>query len=249
MSQKQQRRLSKNASIYRTFAIIAILIISIWAVSIFFRIVEIQVSGASYYSKEDIISVSGIMLGNSLLFIDPQYAQNNIMQQKPIVHEVRVERAPPHRVIIQVFESRPIAVVEHENSFLIIDSSARVMEISPVAPQGLVEIRGFIAENPAEGQVMTPYDGVQSRLGILAEVLSAMETTGICDMVSYLDVTSIARVFFDYGMVSVMLGAPDRVEVKLGSIEEFLYDRDICPLTTAGRIDMSHRSEWFWNAE
>ena len=246
---KRLKRSSRNATIFTAVAMTCIIIISIFAVGIFFRVAEIEVSGASHYLKENIISASGINPGDNLFTLNPQYARASILDEMPIIYDIRVQRELPHRAIIYVYKSRAIATVQHEDYYLVVDSRARVLEKTQNAVQGLIEIRGFGAANPTLGAAIIPDDGVLSRLRILTEVLSAMENTEICEEVSYLDVTNIARVSFDYGRVTIFLGSPENVEVKLRRIEAAFSTYGVDPHTTRGRLDLSHRTDVRWISE
>ena len=242
MSKVKKSHSGKGAVIYILVAVLCIAALSSFGVGVFFRILYIDVEGAIVHSPDDIISASELEIGSGMFSFNIQDTQLKLREDKPLIYEVTISRVLPNRILIEVYESIPFAKVEHNDGTLIIDSSGRVLEIARTAPSGLIEIRGFEAIAPQEGSILRTDAGEQSRLTHMIDILRAMQSTGIYDRVTFLDVTSIARVFFDFDEIRIDLGAPDNVVHKLSRLENALNDSR--EPGARGRFDMSHSVIW-----
>ena len=109
------------------FAPLAFLIICaalVFAMSVFFRVSRITVTGNALYTEEEITTAAGIEKGDNLFFINRFSAIARIRARLPYIETVSIERALPNRVTITVSESRAIAYVTAETGCWVIDRAA-----------------------------------------------------------------------------------------------------------------------------
>jgi cell division protein FtsQ len=249
VKQKKQRRRSKSAAMYIPIAVLLVLFLTIFGTSVFLNITEIEVAGASRYSEEEIIRAAGISLGDNMLLIDRINAMRRVTSSLPYIDTVNIKHLPPDTIRIEVKESVPFASVVFEGRTLIINSSGRVLEQTGAAPAGLIEIRGVTPVLPIAGNRLAVEAGAETRLAHMIDVLRsierAIEREDIQNAVSYLDVTNIANITFEYlGRFRVALGGPDDVQFKLSRLTETISDlAEKTEISTArGRLDMSNPS-------
>ena len=225
MKIRKQRRFSTSAVLYIPVSVLLILFLFISGISVFLKIIEIEVVGASIYTADDICSASGLKLGDNILFMDTQAVARSIRLDKPYIKDVEITRVPPSAVRIKVTESAALAMIITPEHVLIIDSECRVLQISEVAQEGLIEIRGFIPDAPSEGSALKakPEPGAETQLGHLKNVLDAIESAGIKNDVSYLDVSNISKVNFGYsGRFRVFSGSLINVSRILRQLPEYV---------------------------
>jgi len=216
METGRQRRVSKSAAIYIPIGALVIILLTILGISSFLSITDIEVIGATRYTADDIISVSGIGTGDNLLFLDTEFAERRIITAMPFVSTVSISRIPPNSVLIEVSESVPIAAVSARGDILVIDSSGRILEQVNRMPEGIIEIRGITPVDAAPGMLLRTAPEGEMQLQYMRDVLVALEREGITDDVSYLDVTHIAQINFGYmGRFRVILGDPSNLRQKL----------------------------------
>jgi len=219
MENRKQRRVSRSAMMYIPFGVLLVAIISIMGISSFLRIMVIEVEGATRYSSAEIISASGIGVGDNLLFLDTDAAQRRIMLAMPFIREVNVLRALPDGIMIEIFESEPIASIEDSGDLLIIDVTGRILERTDKAPDGLIEVRGITPLDPVEGGQLRTAPGGEMQLQYMRDVLSAMERERIVQDVTFLDITHISQINFGYlGRFRVILGGPSNIRGKLEAL-------------------------------
>ena len=110
-SKPSERRESKSPrrTLYRPLTFFLIIVAIIFTMSVFFKVEKIDVSGNSKYSKEQIISASGIHTGDNLFFINRIGAGSRVVVKLPYIDSVKITRSLPNRVTITVEESKAVA--------------------------------------------------------------------------------------------------------------------------------------------
>ena len=109
-------------------AIVFALISVILVVRSFMRVSEIDVTGYSSYSSEDIITATGIKMGDKLYSIDKSEIARNIMRDCPYVSSVNVKFRFPNTVKIDLECYTAVWYVEIEGDFYSLDAELRVLE-------------------------------------------------------------------------------------------------------------------------
>ena len=230
MVKKKARRESKSAFAYISVAVLLIMGLTVYGTSVFLKIIVIEVVGASKYLDEDIIRASGLMIGDSLLFMDKDSVSQRILASMPSIDEANIEIILPDRVRINVNETTAIAAFYYSGSAIMINSAGRVLEQRDHVPLGLIEIRGFTPTEASVGRMVSTGLGDETKLRYLIETLEAMERGGIHDNVSLVDVTNIAHVTFQYyERFTVILGTTENIENKLDSLPEIITQIETSP--------------------
>jgi len=242
-----QKRVSKSALVYISVGSLLIVFLSLFGVSVFLRILEIEIDGLSMYSEDEIILASGIEAGDSLMFFNASAVEQRIHSEMPFINDVKISRLPPNGVRIEVTESLAIATIATQDGILVIDSSGRVLKSSDTAPSGLIEVIGLIPTEGTEGSQLKVQVGGEMQLQYMKDVLLAIEREGIQSGVSYLDVTNISIINFGYqDRFKVILGGPSNARSKLSQLPGFIEGIN-SELSTdvKGDINMSDPSgEW-----
>ena len=246
MGNKKPRRQSKSAAVYIPVAVLLVSLLVMSGISVFLRIVDIEVSGASLYTKEEIIVASGIALGDNMLFINAGNIQQRIYSAMPYIDEVSVEVSLPDIVRISISEAAPMAWIKFSGGVVVVDSKCKILEIIDFIPDGLIEIIGFSPANITVGNDLKASPGDDTRLSSVKDVLTAIELEGVYKDISSIDVANIAYISFSYGgRFNVILGKPDNMQYKMSVLKEFIASREEeSSNDETGTIDMSVRGQW-----
>jgi hypothetical protein len=214
---KKVRRRRRGAVIYTPIAVLLIGIIIIFGVSVFFRITDVQISGATKYTNDQILQMSGIKDGDNLLFVDKAAVAQAIGQGLPYLSEVVVEKDIPNRIVIKVAESKPLAAVKFDGDWWVIDQNARVLEKSDtIGISGKIIVSGLTPKAAGAGVVIAVDDSEKTKLQYLINVLSALESAGMNDRVSTLDVSNITDLTLEVdGRFTVSFGNGENAAYKL----------------------------------
>lgn len=76
----------------------------------FFKLERIEVSRLRKLSRDEIISLAGVRLGDSLLELDPRHVAEQL-EKNPWVEQLRIRRRFPRTLSIEITERVPVAVV------------------------------------------------------------------------------------------------------------------------------------------
>ncbi|MDR0446767.1 MAG: FtsQ-type POTRA domain-containing protein [Oscillospiraceae bacterium] len=217
---RKSGRRRRGAAVYAPVAALLVLFIIIFGISVFFRVERIEVTGNRRYTADEVISASGIEMGDNLFFIDVDAAALRIRGAMPYVALVRIERRAPDSAIIAITESRAIAAVAEGGSFWKIDEKGRALERTDFGgTAGLIRVTGFSPSTPREGEQIEVEESYETQKGFLLDVLSAIVSRGVAEDISNLDVANISAITFTYkGAVRVNIGGGDNAMYKLEQV-------------------------------
>ncbi|MCL2391484.1 MAG: FtsQ-type POTRA domain-containing protein [Oscillospiraceae bacterium] len=223
-----QRRVSKSAAIYIPIGVLLVVAFTLLGISSFLSIMDIEVEGAAGYTADEIIYASGISVGDNLLFLDTEAAERRITAAIPFVREATISRMLPDKLLIEVYESTPIAWIEiSDDEIIVIDITARVLQTIDFIPYGLLEVRGVSPAEAIEGRQLRAEIGGDMQLQHMRDILTAFEREGMARDVYYLDMTHVSQISFGYmGRFRVLLGDPSNLRQKLNALPEAIVTID-----------------------
>jgi len=214
MTGYKKRQLSKSSTIYIALGVLLIAVMTIAGTSAFMSATDFIVDGASVYTADEIVEASGLSVGDNLLFINAQNASQNIRELLPFVNAVHITRKLPDTIHIEITESIAIAYIFFAGEYYIIDSSGRVLEriesredsLLTITNEKLIEIRGVEIEETPVGRNLRAVFGTETKLQYMLDVLIGLEREELEHDVSFLDVSNIVNVHFNYlGIYNVIL--------------------------------------------
>ncbi len=232
---KQDRQ--RGNGIYATAAFIIIAAACVLGVGIFFKVSVIEVIGNSIYEAERIIEVSGIEYDTSIFFINASESAARIKQALPYADDVRVIPSLPDSVTIEIVESFPLAYIEVNGKLWLVDKNARFLEETTLSGiEGKLEIRGITADSAEEGATIDLGDRGGVRLQYMQDVLTSILESGLREGVTYLDMTTVSDIRFDYYNYTINVGSGEDLDNKFWTLEMFLEEHGN---DGSGIIDMS----------
>jgi cell division protein FtsQ len=251
----QPKVFNRNRLLLQLLIICASVLAMVMAMSVFFKVDVIKVSGAKAYSEWDVREASGIEIGDNLLTFSEPRASGQIQAKLPYVNEVRIGIKLPDTVIIYIEELEVAYAAKCSNGiWWLITSEGRVVEqIDDVRAESYTKIEGITLDNPVvnesavavedspqgvdpsqsteETQVVTVTNA--QRLSAALTILQALENNGIVGEAASVNVTNLNAIVLWYGTrFQVNLGDISNVDVKIawmntaiGQLSE--YDRGI----------------------
>ena len=109
---KQNKRRRLKRSVRRALAVIglvllAVAIVAVLCLTVFFKIENITVTGSKVYDTEKVLSVCTIETGENLFLADTDKAAQQLQQALPYVYSAKIKRKLPGTVQIQVTDAAP----------------------------------------------------------------------------------------------------------------------------------------------
>jgi cell division protein FtsQ len=221
----------RNRLLLRLATVFAIVLALVLAMSVFFRVEHIQVSGMDQYTAWEISQASGISEGDSLFSLELPGAAARIMELD-YVKDVRISIRLPNMVLIEVTEVRvSYAIKGAGEDWWLVNSNGRITAKAEKGTEDqYTKILGIQLDNPKEGEqakaLETTAPGVDenggtipvtvtdaNRLSTTFEIMDYLERNSIIGQAKSIDVRDLGNLEFWYG---------EQYQVKLGDANQLL---------------------------
>ena len=127
----QFRRTRKNHSRFRWLLIVVFFVVCMFAgyffaISPFFAVKEIAVTGNAQISSQRIIQLSGIENGTNIFAVNED-AVERWLRIEPKIQSVDISRSLNGKIVIKITERKAVAVISVDNAFIDIDIKGRIL--------------------------------------------------------------------------------------------------------------------------
>ena len=223
--------LARGKLMLRLATVAAIVIAIVLAMSIFFKVEHIEVSGVEKYSAWDISQVSGIREGDHLMSFGIAGAAAKI-KTLPYVKDVRIGIKLPNTVLITVTEVEvTYAVKAQDESWWLISSAGQVVAkaeegeqelhtkllgvhlLNPVVGQSAVAQETQSPTVDADGNTIPVTDTAAKHLSVILDLTEYLEQNRIIGKAESIDVNNLGDIQLWYG---------EQYQVKLGDTTDML---------------------------
>lgn len=100
----------------------------ILALTMFFNISEITVTGDTVYSADDVTSSSGVSIGDNLIFISKSKINEQITTELPYVGSVKIKRHLPTGLELIITKTDAVYAVVINGYYTLLDANGKVLE-------------------------------------------------------------------------------------------------------------------------
>lgn len=228
----------RNRLLLRLATVAAVVLALVLAMSVFFRVEHIQVSGMDQYTAWDISQASGIKKGDSLFSLGLPGAAARI-KELDYVKDVRIGIRLPNMVIIDIAEVRvTYAVKAQDNAWWLVDSGGRIIEKAEEDTQdNYTKILGVHLLNPKAGEQSVAQETATPevdengntipvtvtaahRLTVALNIADYLEANGIIGQAASIDVNDLGNIQFWYGQqYQVKLGDENQLSHKVSLVK------------------------------
>lgn len=232
---------NRNKLVLQLVSVTAVVLALVMAMSIFFRVERITVSGANVYGEWKVREASGIQEGDYLLTFSRARASGKIIAELPYVDRVRIGIKLPDTVNIVIEELDVVYAIQADDGlWWLISSQGKVVEMTdPGAAANYTKVLGVTLEAPEMGEigiakesgtVPTAQTDAQGnvvgtvpvvitnaeRLEVALQILQALELNDIVGEAASVDVTDMNNIELWYGtQYQVQLGNTSRMDYKI----------------------------------
>lgn len=223
MSTRQKRDKEKNNGVrgfvFTSVSFIVICAALVLGMSVFFRVSNIEVVGADRYTKDEIVSASGIKDGDNLVFINRTAISERLYAKLMYIGDITIKRKLPNTVVIDISESGPIAVLESDSGLWLVDRNCRLAEQCQTQDaENYIKIIGLSGVNAKKGEIVSVEDEDKPKKDFVIAILSALTDKNMTGDVSSIDVSNVSNAELEYldGRFVVKLGLNEKIEYKIG---------------------------------
>lgn len=194
-----KRRRGSFSFLYKLLAFVLICTAVALALTLFFRIRTIEVSGNSRYTREDVIAAADVAEGDNLFLLNKYNAADRIRKALPYVETVQFRRSLPDGLSIIITEcTDPAAIVQDGKAYLLCDRGSIVDEVTPAAAKQRMQIRGVTLLEPSVGAPARAAEGQELALEQLLALLGALDSRGMAGDVSLIDMSDPSQIVLRY---------------------------------------------------
>lgn len=185
--------------LYQILSVILILAAVIGGSILFFRVEEIEVVGSNKYSAEQILAAAAVEENSNLLLLPKRSIEKRITESFPYVDGVTVKRILPTTVKLEIHECLPLATVQSEGAWWILDAGGKVLERTEESlASGYIQLAGLTLVEPQVGAYAQVEETSESMFQALKGILTALEEGGVSGNANWIDVTSRTEVDMGY---------------------------------------------------
>ena len=184
----RRRRRGSLGPLLRVLSVLLTAVAVVAALTLFFKVDQVVVSGNSRYSAEEIIEVSGVEQGDNLILMDKYHIAEKLYTELPYITEVRINRKLPDVLMVEVVETQAVAAIKGGSSTWLMDSSGKLLEVvSASMAEKYITLEGLTAESPAiSGKLKLGEESPISAQRLL-ELMQALKQWGMLEKTPSLD--------------------------------------------------------------
>ena len=239
----QPQAFNRNRLLVQLLTVVGVVTALVLGLSVFFKVENIQVSGAEVYSEWTIREASGLKEGDNLLTFSHARSAALIKANLPYVDTVRFGIKLPDTVNIIVKEDEVVYAIKDQNGqWWLMNSDGRIVEMGDNSKaSGHTQVLGVVLDNPVideravamevvsaetvpEGETVpvVTTTGAQ-RLTAAMQILRALEQNDIVGEAASVDVTRIEDIILWYGTrYQVNLGDSSRLDYKIACMNDVI---------------------------
>ncbi|MDD6276256.1 MAG: FtsQ-type POTRA domain-containing protein [Clostridia bacterium] len=234
------KKVKRNRKILKAvLSVVLIIAALVVIIAVAFKINSISVKDpGSHYSAQEIVTASGIDVGDNMIFTDFTNAGDRITQNLPYIGSVKFKRNLSGSVIITVVEAKPKFITACDGGYAITDDSLKTLEIVENKPENSVptEIKFKNVPVAEPGKQIEITDDEATLYADLLEKANKNGITGI----TKIDISNTADISIDVqSRLRLELGDNSDIEYKLKSAAEIIKSENEISEDTVATVDLS----------
>lgn len=241
-----RRRRGSFSFLYKLLSTLVICACLVAALTLFFRVDTIVITGEERYSEQEILDATGIQTGDNLYLMNKNDVASRMVEALPYLKNVRINRKLPDTLLIEVTEcSTPLAVIQDGSAWLVSPGDkARgklkivdQLEAGAAADYGVIDGCSLLA--PSVGGQLALATEYTSQQESLEKLMHALEDAGMLDQVDAVHLDDLSVLTMDYaGRFAVELPYGADYAYKLQFLELTLAKEEIQNIAS-GTIDLT----------
>ena len=229
LTKQQQIAIKKKKAILKIVKVLTLIIVIIGvsiyvALSPLFNIKEINVTGNSKLSKEEIISLSELKTYENTFKVSKKNIKNKV-KANAYIENVKIRRKLPDKVEIIVVERVATYMIPFANSYIYINNQGYMLEITSQKAE-MPAIVGISTpeEELHEGQRLISEDLV--KLGEVLQIMESANANELVDLITKIDISNRQ----DYILTlekekkAIHLGDVSNLSTKMAYVKKILND-------------------------
>lgn len=196
---KKRRRRGGLGRLLRPLSLLLAAGAVVAALTMFFKVETIQVTGASRYQAADIIAASGVEPGDNLVLLDRYRVSQRIYTALPYVTDVQPRPKFPSTLEIEVTETRAAAAIQGAGGWWLLSTGGKILEAADGSLAAeYPQITGIQAVDPAVSTALVLPEDAAITAQRLQELLAVLDAQEALPLVDSIDCTSPRELVLRY---------------------------------------------------
>lgn len=225
-----RRRRGRFIFLYKLLSVLAICAVIVVALTLFFRVDTITITGEDRYSETEIIEATGLSTGDNLFLLNKYAIAEDLLKKLPYIAQVRINRVLPDTLTIDVTENDAVLAVVQEGSAWLVSPEGKIVEQRVAsAAKDLAKIDGceLLAPSVATPIALSTDRSIQQES--LLALLNALDEKKMIDQVQAIHLADLTVLSMDYAQRF-------RVEMPYGA--DYAYKlRTLQTILDSGKIE------------
>lgn len=196
----RRRRRGSFGFLYKLLSTLIICGCLVAALTLFFRVNTIVVTGEERYTEAEIAAATGVEQGDNLFLLNKRAVDSSIKRELPYVEDTRINKKLPDILLVEIIKEckTPMAVIQNGSAWLVSARGKIVEQLPEDEASGYGVIDGCELLSPSVGTpiaLATEYANHQSSL---LGLLGALENAGVLDQVDGIHLDDLSVITMDY---------------------------------------------------
>lgn len=214
---RRRRRRGGLGRLLRPLSVLLTAVAVVAALTMFFKVSTVEVTGSSRYREGEVAAASGVELGDNLVLLDKYRIAQRIYTELPYVTEARINRKFPSTLVLEVTETTAVASIQGAGGYWLLSAGEKLLEaVDETGAQDYLRITGLEAVNPAVSAWLELPEDSPITLERLGQLLSAMERLEMLGRADGLDLSDRSDLVLGYdGRFQVIISYDADFDYKL----------------------------------
>ena len=226
--------------LYKLLSMFLICAAIIAAITLFFRVKAIEISGQERYTEQEIRDVCGIQMEDNLFLLNKYEVAGSMREALPYIEEIRINRKLPSTIVIKVREcEEPLSLVQDDYTWLISPIGKIVDRVAVDEAEHYASISGCRLLAPTVGTQIAFATEHAERQEALMELIASLRETGMINQLDGIRLDDREVLRMDYaGRFTVTIPYQADFDYKLRFLREAL-NQDAIQDNMTGTFDMT----------
>lgn len=242
LKNQQEKKNKRRRAFYIFLVVAAALSFFVVVFTVLLKISDIEITGTSVYTEEEILSALSVSKGDSLYGFDEKAVANTLKHRFPYIKSISVDRILPSTLVINITDETPVFAIQVERDYFILSDDFKVLERRSALPEDikLVFLNTGYVKRCVTGETLS---FAETRLLLsLDELWATLCHYKLDGKIDYIQAYNRFDIYFGYnnGQLKTYLGDIKDCDAKIRffiGIKEHLYDDQ------RGNLDISSPRE------
>ena len=194
-----RRRRGSFGFLYKLLSTLVICGVIVAALTLFFRVDTIVVTGEEKYTAEEIIAATGVERGDNLFLLNKRDVDSSIKKALPYVEDTRINKKLPDVLLVEIVKEcrTPLAVVQDGSAWLVSARGMIVEQLPAAEASACGVIDGCKLLSPSVGTPIALATEYASQQSDLLALLTALDEAGMLDQVDSIHLDDLSILSMD----------------------------------------------------